>query len=250
MHNAAFAALGLPGRYVVLPTQAHELETLLQVAVELELRGFNVTIPHKQSIMPLLDQLDASAERVGAVNTVLIEEEQFIGHNTDLFGATIALRSAGVEGKGTKALVIGAGGASRAVVGALSDIGAKTFVCNRSKEKADTLTRSFKNARSIDVADAQMEEFDVVINCTPLGMKGFPDELPIGPEVFRPGQVVMDTVYNPPKTRFLAEAERKGAVIVNGEAMLVHQGLKAFEIFTGKPASYEVMLSALREVLH
>ena len=89
-----------------------------------------------------------------------------------------------------------------------------------------------------------------MINCTPLGMKGFPDELPIGSEVLKSGQVVMDTIYNPPKTRFLAEAERKGATIVNGEAMLVHQGLKAFEIFTSKQASYEVMLNALRGVLY
>ena len=83
-----------------------------------------------------------------------------------------------------------------------------------------------------------------------MGMKGFPDELPISPQVFRSGQVVMDTIYNPPKTRFLAEAERRGAVTINGEAMLVHQGLKAFELFTNKQASYEVMLNALRGVLY
>jgi shikimate dehydrogenase/3-dehydroquinate dehydratase type I len=250
MHNAAFATLGLPGRYVVMPTTENELETMLQVAVELSLRGFNVTIPHKQSILPFLDRLDPSAERIGAVNTVLIEDGRFIGHNTDVYGATMALMSAGADEKGKRALVIGAGGASRAVVGALSDIGARTFICNRTKEKAESLTRSFKNTRSIDIADAQKEEFDIIINCTPLGMKGFPDELPIGPEVFRSGQIVMDTIYNPPKTRFLAEAERKGAVTINGEAMLVHQGLKAFEIFTNKQASYEVMLNALRGVLY
>ncbi len=250
MHNAAFATLGLPGRYVVLPTAKDELETLLQVAVELDLRGFNVTIPHKESILPLLDRLDPSAERIGAVNTVLVEDGRFTGFNTDVHGATMALRSAGVEGKGMKALVIGAGGASRAVVSALSDMGTKTFICNRTKEKAESLARSFKNVRDIDVADAPKEEFDIVVNCTPLGMKGFPDELPIGPEVFRSGQFVMDTIYNPPKTRFLAEAERKGAVTINGEGMLVHQGLKAFEIFTNKQASYEVMLNALRGVLY
>ena len=250
MHNAAFATLGLPGRYVVLPTKEDELEALLQVAVELNLRGFNVTIPHKQTILPLLDRLDPSAERIGAVNTVLIEDGHFIGYNTDVYGATMALKSVGAEGKGKKALVIGAGGASRAVVSALSDLGAKTFVCHRTKEKADSLTRSFKNSRSIEISDAQREEFDIVINCTPLGMKGFPDELPIGPEVFRSGQIVMDAIYNPPKTRFLAEAERKGAVTLNGEAMLVHQGLKAFEIFTSKQASYEVMLNALRGVVY
>jgi shikimate dehydrogenase/3-dehydroquinate dehydratase type I len=248
MHNAAFATLGIPGRYVVLPTFENELETLLQVAVELRLRGFNVTIPHKQSILPLLDRLDPSAERIGAVNTVLIEDGQFIGYNTDVYGATMALRSAGVEGKGLRALVIGAGGASRAVVGALSDLGAKIFICNRTKEKAETLTRSFKNTRSIEVDDAQKDEFDIVVNCTPLGMVGFPDELPIGTSVFRAGQIVMDTIYNPPKTKFLAEAERKGAITINGEGMLVHQGLKAFEIFTAKQASYEVMLNALRGV--
>ncbi len=250
MHNAAFATLGLAGRYVALPTTESELETLLQVAVEMDLRGFNVTIPHKQSIIPLLDRLDHSAERIGAVNTVIVEDGQFIGHNTDAHGATMALRSAGVEGKGQRALVIGAGGASRAVVSALSDMGARTLICNRTKERAESLTKGFKNTRSIEIEDARKEDFDVIVNCTPLGMKGFPDELPIGPEVFRSGQVVVDTIYNPPKTRFLAEAERKGAIIINGEAMLVHQGLKAFELFTNKQASYEVMLNALRGVLY
>ena len=246
MHNAAFTELKMAGRYLAFPVQSTELETFLQVAVEVDLRGFNVTIPHKEAIVPLLDRLDPSAEKVKAVNTVLMEEGQLIGFNTDVHGVSMVFKEAGVLIKGRKALIIGAGGAARACCAALSESGARIVVVNRTGEKAEALSRDFKNTRAANMQEFDKEAFDIVINCTPLGMKGFPDEMPLPPSIFKPGQFVMDLIYNPQKTRFLTEAEKRGAIIANGESMLIHQALKAFEIWTGRGASFEAMLGALR----
>jgi len=249
MHESAFLACGIPGRYLTFPVRGDELETFLQVAVEVEMRGFNVTIPHKESIVPLLDRLDPTAEAVRAVNTVVLEGGDAIGYNTDVHGIVMALKEHGVEVKGRKALVLGAGGAARAACAALAGQGARITVANRTRAKAESLAQRFKNIHAVPVEDAQRESFDLVINCTPLGMKGFPDELPISPVIFHEGQFVMDTIYNPPLTRLLQEAQKRGAQIANGESMLVHQALRSFEIWTGKVPPAESMARALREGL-
>jgi 3-dehydroquinate dehydratase/shikimate dehydrogenase len=246
MHNAAFRDLDLPGHYLKLTAQAEELEDLLEVAVETEMRGFNVTIPHKERIIPLLDRLDESAERVRAVNTVSLEEGEFVGHNTDVHGVEMTFKNAGVAPKGKKALVVGAGGAARAFCAYLSRQGASIEITNRTREKAVALAREFK-ARTVDPGEAAQKEYDIVVNCTPLGMKGYPSELPLSAAVFRPGQFVMDAIYNPAQTPFLAEAEKRGANVRNGAEMLIRQAMKSFEIWTGKVPSYQVMAAAFQE---
>jgi 3-dehydroquinate dehydratase/shikimate dehydrogenase len=248
MHNAAFAALGIPGRYFKLETRKDELTKLKPIALAYGLRGFNVTIPYKEEIMPLLDSLDEVAERVKAVNTVVIEEGMLIGTNTDAFGVRRTIELAGVEAHGKRALLVGAGGAARACAAALSELGASVSITNRTASKARRLADEF-DGESLPMKEAVKREFDIVINCTPLGMVGFPDELPIAPSVFREGQFVMDVIYNPPRTRFLSEAERKGAVTRNGQEMLVHQAARAFELWTGKWPPTDVMTEALRRSL-
>jgi len=249
MHEAAFAETGVPGRYLSFPLKTEELEDFLQVAVEYDLRGFNVTIPHKESIIPLLDRLDPSADRVRAVNTVLIESGEFIGHNTDVHGIEMTFKESGIQPKGKRALVVGAGGAARACCAFLSSAGAKVSVYNRTREKAEALARSFRNCRTTDLDSISIDEHDIIINCTPVGMKGFPDEMSVPPAALREGQFVMDTVYNPPETRLLREAKARGAVVANGERMLVHQALRSFELWTAKVPSYEVMARAVREAM-
>jgi len=249
MHNSAFLAAGVSGRYLAFPVKPEELEIFLQVAVELDLKGFNVTIPHKESIIPLLDGLDATAELVGAVNTVVLEGGDAVGHNTDAHGVAMTFKEHGLEVKGKKALILGAGGAAKAACAALAGQGARIAIHNRTKPKAESLAKRFKNAHAVTLEDAQRESFDLVINCTPLGMKGFPDELPISPAVFHAGQFVMDTIYNPPNTRFLQEAQKRGARTANGETMLLHQALRSFEIWTGKVPPTEPMARALKEGL-
>jgi len=249
MHNAAFQQLGIPGRYLSLPAKDEELEDLLELAAELNLRGFNVTIPHKENIIPLLDRLDETASRTKAVNTVINRNGEFIGTNTDVFGVAKTFEKAGVQVKGKRALVIGAGGAARACISYLSSAGARISLVNRTRLRADVLADDFPGVQVVDKGEAEKMPFDVVVNCTPLGMKGFPDDLPISPQVFREGQFVFDTVYNPSITRFMTEAQSKGAAVRSGMEMLVHQAIKAFEAWTGRSPSYEVMAEAARSAM-
>jgi 3-dehydroquinate dehydratase / shikimate dehydrogenase len=249
MHNAAFQQLGLPGRYLSLPAKDEELEDLLELATELNLRGFNVTIPHKENIIQLLDKLDETASKTKAVNTVVNRNGEFIGMNTDVFGVAKTFEKASVLAKGKRALVIGAGGAARACVFHLTSAGARVSLVNRTRLRADVLASDFPGVQVVEKGEAEKMPFDVIVNCTPLGMKGFPDDLPISPQVFREGQFVFDTVYNPGVTRFMTEAQSKGAAVQSGMEMLIHQAIKAFEIWTGRSPSIEVMAEAARSAM-
>ena len=247
MHEAAFLEADVPGIYLKFQVKQDELEDFFQVALEYDLRGFNVTIPHKEAVAPLLDRLAPSATQVGAVNTVLIEEGEFIGHNTDVHGVEMTFKESGVDPKGKKVLLVGAGGAARACCAYLYGAGAKVSIYNRTRGRAEDLCRSFRNCQAID-SDTLSDQYDIVINSTPVGMKGFPGGLPAPEHVLRPSQFVLDLVYTPPITPFLEAAERAGAATANGERMLLHQAIKAFEIWTGRTPSYATMSSALREV--
>ncbi|MCU0861081.1 MAG: shikimate dehydrogenase [Methanomassiliicoccales archaeon] len=247
LHHAALKEVGLGGRYLRLDVAPEELEDFLQVALEYDIRGFNVTIPHKEAIVPLLDRLDGSADKVGAVNTVLLQDGQLIGHNTDAHGVEMTFREMGVEAKGKKALVVGAGGAAKACCSFLSASGAKVSVYNRTRQRAEDLAKRFRGCRATDLESMTLERFDIVVNCTPLGMAGFPSGLPLPESVLGEGQFVMDTVYNPPETELLRVAKAKGALTANGERMLAHQALRSFSLWTGKDPGVEVMYRALRE---
>jgi shikimate dehydrogenase len=188
------------------------------------------------------------AQKVKAVNTVVVEDGMLRGTNTDAFGVKKTVELAGVQASGKRALIIGAGGAARACSYALRSMGANVTITNRTASKAKRLAEEF-GGDALSVRDAQTKEFDILVNCTPLGMIGFPDDMPIAPTVFRSGQFVMDVVYNPPRTRFLLEAEKAGATTRNGEDMLVFQAAKAFELWIGVWPPTDVMKNALRRSL-
>lgn len=249
LHQAAFEHLGMSGMYVRFPADTNELDKLLEIMREMRISGINVTIPHKEAIIPLLDEVDDMARRTGAVNTVLNQNGRLVGLNTDIDGVAGTFAAAGISPKGKRALILGAGGAAKACCFFLVEGGASLSVVNRSRERADKLAEQFPGTDVLSEEAALRAEFDIVINCTPLGMKGFPDELPIDPGIFREGQFVMDTIYNPPKTRFMVEAERKGAFTRSGIEMLIYQALSAFEVWTGLSPPYEVMAKAIREEL-
>jgi shikimate dehydrogenase len=256
MLNCAFAAAGLNAVY----TAFHVLPERLKDAVEgiraLHLRGVNVTIPHKVKVMDYLDDIDEAARSIGAVNTIVNENGRLVGYNTDGIGYVRSLKEeTGVNLKGQRILVIGAGGAARGIVYALAREGAAEIViANRTQEKAVELaawTATFTEAAGIGLPgiSAVIGRMDILINTTQIGMYPKVTEHPLEPELLRPGILVSDIIYNPRITLLLQEAGKRGARIHGGLGMFVHQGAFAFEYWTGLPAPVKVMREALEQAL-
>ncbi|MEZ4863981.1 MAG: shikimate dehydrogenase [Caldilineaceae bacterium] len=263
MHNAAFTALGLDWTYIPLPVPI-EPATRIGEAVNglraLGLRGANVTVPHKQEVMPHLDWLTPAAQAIGAVNTIRVEEDgRLSGDNTDARGFVADLRDHGVDPAGQRAMVLGAGGSARAIVYGLAEAGCLSIaILNRTVEKAHDLAMEMRahfpfcrlsgHALPDEVA-VLAQEAQLVVNCTSLGMTPKVEGLPWEEKVaFRPGQVVYDLVYNPPQTRLLQKATADGAQAIGGLGMLIWQGAIAFERWTGQLPPVDVMREAAEAV--
>lgn len=250
IHNAAFAAAGVDGVFVALPVTAADLPAAVAGARALGLLGLSVTMPHKAAVIDHLDAVDADATALGAVNCIVAEGGRLLGTNTDGAGLVAALRAAGVDPAGRRALVIGAGGAGRSVARALSPLVEGLGIANRSPERrAQALALAGPGARAVDVADAG--SFDLVVNATSVGMGGpaATAPLPLDPTRLHPGQVIVDLVYEPVETALLAAARSAGAIAVDGVGMLVHQAALAFERWTGTVAPVEVMAEAARTAI-
>jgi shikimate dehydrogenase len=255
MHNAAFERLGLDWRYELLPVPPGELDRAMGMLRAGAWRGANVTVPHKQAVLGLLDEVDATARTVGAVNTILVREGRLVGTNTDVEGAMLSLRGVGFDPAGRRALVLGAGGAARAVVHGLAGAGCQVTIHNRAAARALDLAHQMSTAGRPVAAAATLEEldldaFDLLVNATPAGMapraetSPWPEGLPL------PGQwTVFDLVYNPAETRLLARARVAGARLLGGLPMLVYQGALAFELWTGIKPPVDVMYAAARRAL-
>lgn len=248
MHNRAFSELDLD--FVYLPLDVSNVEDFIKRLVrhdtrELDwnLRGFSVTIPHKTTIIPMLDELDKTARNAGAVNTVVVRGHRLIGYNTDVSGAMTPLEKT-IELKGERCAVIGAGGAARAVISGLLDRDAVVTVFARNPEKARALLESFDiNLQRIDSFAAS--DANVVINTSPVGMRGQNDnESPIPRSALRGRKVVYDLVYTPVETRLLADARAEGCKTITGIEMLVAQGARQFELWTGEKPPIEIMREA------
>ena len=225
--------------------------------------GANVTIPHKEAVIPLMDGLDALARQIGAVNTIVNQEGQLIGHNTDAPGFLKALKQeGGFDPRGKAVLVLGAGGAARAVGFALIKAEAESIAIAELvvPRKAAELADSLKTMGSTQITTPPWEEpalakelanCDLLINCTPLGMKHSQDEelSPVKARSIPTGILVYDVVYNPPETPLLREAKQAGAKTLGGLSMLVHQGAISFELWTGKQAPVDLMLKVAQDAL-
>lgn len=248
MHAAAFRALGLDAAYLAIDVAPADLEVAVRGTRALGFRGLNLTIPHKEAVMSLV-QPDEMASRIGAVNTV--DLRTMTGHNTDGVGVVRALRAEGVEPRGMRVLVMGAGGAARAVAVALSQEGARLTVANRDVDRARRVAAGIPGAaaRGLESVGALARQMDLVVNATPVGMHPDIGSALVTRDDLRPGQVVFDTVYNPPQTRLLAEARAAGAQAVNGVKMLVHQGAESLRIWLGVQPPLDVMEAAVREGL-
>jgi len=245
MHNAAFRELGINGVYVGFPVT--DLARAVAGLRGLGIQGVSVTIPFKEEIIPLLDELDRQAARMAAVNTVVRRDERLIGYNTDWLGAVKALE-AKIEIAGKRFLILGAGGAARAMVFAILEKGGQVAVTDLDRAKALALGREFW----LEVVSPEyLEEYGaaVLINATPVGMEPDADAIPIEPRLLDPFQLVMDIVYRPLETRLLKEAKGRGCQTIDGLQMLIHQGAAQFELWTGRTAPLNVMARAAYEAL-
>jgi shikimate dehydrogenase len=259
MHNAAFTALGIEARYESLEVAPAELEAWVRSVRVAELLGFNVTVPHKEAIVPLLDEIAGDAVLAGAVNTVVQRHGKLVGLNTDTVGFRRLLADeAGTSLHGKRVVLLGAGGAARAIaVVALQDETANLVVANRHVERAQRLleavsslsVRTAVSATGLEgvALERAIDEADIIVNATSVGLAS--DDVPIDPTLIRAASLVVDLIYNPPETALLGAAAARGARAVGGLGMLVHQAAAAFEAWTYVAAPVEVMRQAAAEAL-
>ena len=238
LHNWALDQAGIAGVYLAWPLPAGQLSDLVIAVRALNIRGVSVTIPHKEAIMPLLDRLSARARALGAVNTLYWDKGGLCGDNTDVDGFVTPLRGRVF----TSALVLGAGGAARAALAGLRELGLPAVaVCNHNRERAQTLADEF-GVRRADWEERGAYEADLVINATPLGMRGTHEgSNPLPPEAFTRRYAKMrmayDLIYTPLTTRFLAEAEAAGWQTQDGLSMFIAQAQAQFRLWTGREFS-------------
>lgn len=246
--QAAFDACGIPVRYELLHTPAHELDERVRQLRSGEFSGANVTVPHKEFFFDAVDERSAVAERAGAVNTIICDSGRLYGENTDVFGFSQSLRAIDFPFDTSLAIILGAGGAARGVIVALleSDID-RVIVANRTPSRAERLASDLDDPRisirGVDEATEIASEARLLINATSIGWND--EQLPVDPVIFSSMDtlaLVYDLTYR--KTNFLQQAERHGLRTMDGLAMLVHQGARSFELWTAKTAPIQIMLDA------
>ena len=241
MHNAAFDALGLDWVYVAFPVGRGDGTAAVRAVTTLGLAGLNVTMPHKADAAAACDDLASEAAALGAVNTVVNADGALVGHSTDGDGFLRALDDEGIEVAGRRVLVIGAGGAARAITHALGRVGADVTVAARRPEAARSAAALAPGSEAVGLGGIAVEGFDVVVNATPLGMEG--EAPPFDTAELHTGQFVYDTVY-PVETPLLREARARGLRAAGGLGMLVHQGALSFSLWTGIEPRLDVMRAA------
>ncbi len=254
MHNAAFKALGIGAEYKLFEVRPEELEDF--ILAKKSAAGFNVTVPHKEKCMALLDSIDPIAASIGAVNTIVIKSGKLTGYNTDSLGFITALeKDLGFSVKGKSVFVLGSGGASRAVSFSLAAAGTKKIILtdlflDKVKSLAQNV-RKFYPGCKVDILEpkkiyqeSDLSGIDLLVNATPIGLKES-DPVLFDKGVFRKGLAVYDLVYNPAKTKLVKLAQDSGLKASGGLGMLLYQGVESFKLWIGKPAPVEVMRKAL-----
>ena len=256
--NAALQHHGIDELFEAWPTHPDDLVAKVETFRADGFLAGCVTLPHKQAVIPLIDEMAETALAVGAVNWIINDDGRLVGHNTDSPGFLRALTELGeFEPSGKSALIFGAGGAARAIVHALKSAGVATMtIANRTLTRAQELADDFSDGSlaidSMALSDASLKQVslasDVLVNTSSIGMDGgpAPDASPVTHDMISPNAVVYDAVYAPPITPLLREAERAGAKALGGSTMLLLQGAVGFELATGKPAPVDVMFDAVR----
>ena len=257
MHNEAFKELNLNCVYIPFHVRQKELQRAVKGVKSLGICGFNVTIPHKIPIVRYLDEIEKEAAHIGAINTVVTRNGKLIGYNTDGAGAYHALQAAGSDPKDKRVIILGAGGAARAIAFHLAPLSRDLVILNRTREKAVSLALELKKTglnvtgRGLtpQTLSDELWETDILINATSLGMYPRVDETPVDRGLIHPKMTVFDIVYNPQETKLLQATRKAGAKVVRGLQMLIYQGILAFEIWTGKTPSKKTMARAIEEAM-
>jgi shikimate dehydrogenase len=258
MHNAAFKRKRMNYVYLPFHVRSSELKNAVLGMKALGIEGLNVTIPHKVRVVRYLDELDESAKTVGAVNTIANLNGKLIGYNTDGQAALDTLKAAGCCFDGGSVLILGAGGAARAIAYSLFPYVDRIIIANRTISKAESLARLLRRLARKKVLVSSLSRIrlkeaisdaDLVINATPVGMSSESSQSLIPSNFMRPGIFVFDVVYNPPETQLLRNAKRAGARAINGVEMLVRQGALSFQLWTGIEPPLEVMRNAVLKEL-
>lgn len=239
MHNELFKTYHINAHYQPLLVKRNDLGDAIKGLKAIGIAGFNVTIPHKEAIIPFLDRIDPLAEAIGAVNTVVNENGELVGYNTDGSGYVKGLLEKLNTLQNKRVLIIGAGGAARALYFTIASQGVNRLdVCNRTLHKAQVIIRECPypvQSAAIEISEAEnnLDKYDVVIQTTPIGMAPKKEDLPLSLHSLHANTFVSDIIYNPLQSKFLQEAKLKGASIQNGLPMFVYQGALAFEKWTG-----------------
>jgi shikimate dehydrogenase len=245
MHNRAFSCTGYDGVYVAFSVS--DIQSAIAGIKGLGIKGASITIPHKTAVIPLLDEIDPLARKIGAVNTLVNRNGRLWGGNTDCTGAVRALTEK-TDIAGKTVCILGAGGAARAVGFGVSSKGGRVRIANRTVAAGEALAKAL-DAAFCPLSDIGRYHFDILINTTALGMTPQTGVSPVSADVLRPETVVMDIVYHPLRTKFLATAQASGCTTIDGAAMFIHQGAAQFELWTGKPAPIAVMADTVRKSL-
>ncbi len=237
MHNAAFSDIGYDGAYLAF--HVTDLPSAISGIRGLGVKGISVTIPHKVTIMDLIDEIDEMAVNIGAVNTLVNKEGRLHGYNTDCLGAINALLEKTTI-KDKKVVMVGAGGAGRAIGFGILSQGGKLTIANILEDEGTQLAKDL-GVDYYHLSEFNKLDYEILINTTPVGMSPDTQKMPVPSEDLKENAVVMDIIYNPIKTRLLAESENIGCITVDGASMFVYQGVAQFEMWTGKKAPYDLM---------
>ncbi|HLA69521.1 MAG TPA: shikimate dehydrogenase [Bacteroidota bacterium] len=257
MHNTAFEALGMDCRYEAIDVEPDDLGDAISGLRTKSFTGFNVTLPHKQEVMKVIDEVEPEAKAIGAVNTVVRTNDRLVGLNTDLLGFLESLSPFKTRIEGASVLVLGAGGGARAALYGL--LGhhkpARILVLNRSLEKAEEIAAAFGDVRPetklsaeslfVDSLQKTVDAADIIINTTSVGMKPYSDASPLEDTEFKKTQLIMDFIYVPIETKLIKSALKSGATALSGLEMLLRQGAAAFQRWTGQEMPLDIVRSAV-----
>lgn len=258
MHNAAFKALGINAEYRLFEVEPGKLDSFLKSLADNRIYGLNVTVPYKEKVLAYLEEQSPEVRFTGAANTIIVKEKKSLeGWNTDGLGFHRHLTGdLKFDISGARVLILGAGGAAKAVINQLAEHGAKSiYIYDIDKEKSKVLavktSAAFPKTRSLSVesiSELNFKDLALLINATPIGLKEG-DPLLVSGDAFHPGLLVYDLIYNPAETKLLNTAKEKGCKVSNGLGMLLYQGVRSFKLWTGQDAPLELMRQALNQAV-